>query len=282
MTFHYNEPGLLEWQIRAMQKFIEDDFELIVFNDASSSEIASAIKKICEKYQVICVRYEQEWHDLQPINDKIYGYLANRDIDDCIGIRSWFEGGRGLPGLRHSHVIKYALDNFGYQHDDLVVIFDGDMFPIRPVSIRALQEDYDVVGLYKFSPKRDFGYMWVPFISLNMPVLPNKSDMTFDFDIINNCLSDTGSTFMGYLRNNPQLIVKKYVSFHTNTSFNSLEEMQNAGFNPLEAELCKVLPEFPPIEFHVNHLFLHYVASSYITSGQKYKCVVDFLDKIIK
>ena len=50
------------------------------------------------------------------------------------------------PSVQHNHVIQFALDHYGYNHDDIVVIINGDMFAIRKFSIKEMINGYDVIG----------------------------------------------------------------------------------------------------------------------------------------
>ena len=60
---------------------------------------------------------------------------------------------RENPSVRHFHVIDYALEHYGYDHDDIIVIMDGDNFLIKPLSIRELLGRNDIIG-FKPLPQR--------------------------------------------------------------------------------------------------------------------------------
>ena len=62
LTFHYNHPEFIEIQYQTFQKFMMDDYELIVFNDAKDPKFEIAIRETCEKYGIPCIRFQQEWH----------------------------------------------------------------------------------------------------------------------------------------------------------------------------------------------------------------------------
>jgi len=301
LTFHYNRPEFLELQIRTLQKFIQDDYELFIFNDAKSDTIRDAINEICARHSVNCLRYEQEWHHLNPVNETLRGHFQNPSIKSYLGFR--YTGDvTDLPSVRHAHVIQFALDRFGYTHDDLVVILDGDMFPIRPVSIHALQENYDVIGLYRFVPKQNIGYLWVPFISLNMPRLPNKSEVKFDLALVNGMLADTGTAFYNYLKRHPGVSVKTYPNFEKSYSYRAMsnEKMRELGFTDDEISYCQELntglkhsrgleteinlnPTIVDsgVEFHIDRRFLHFGGSSYGGGKVKTLSTIKFLNAII-
>ncbi|NGX47843.1 MAG: hypothetical protein K1000chlam3_01228 [Chlamydiae bacterium] len=287
LTFHCNKPDFIELQCKTLAKYMENDYELIVFNDANDLKLEEEIRETCEKYGIQCVRFEQEWHETDPLNDEFIQLLNDPDLvhshihcKGCTDVKQFAKHG----SFRHAHVIQYAMDNFGYDHDDIVVILDGDLFPIRPLDLRALLKDYDIIGLQRIISEEKIDYLWVPFIAFNVQNLPNKYDLRFHPDKINQFFHDTGAHTYHYLKNNPQVRVKKYPG-HSSTSFHKLNsgDMKRHGFNKREIELTKTLPWPQCVEFHVDHLLLHFGASSFNLEGHeiKEKCVHEFIEKIL-
>lgn len=288
MTFHYNRPDYLEMQIKLLKKFILDDYELLVFNDARSFESSQAIEQVCNAYGVQCVRYEQDWHNNHPLTYKVL-----RQIENPSFLGSYLGGmdkGRtasdigGNGSMRHCHVIQYALDFFGYDHSDIVAILDGDLFPIRPVSIRSLLEKKDLIGTYK--TEGDAKYLWVPFVAADMRTLPNKNDLQFHLDVIRNNLYDTGSHSHYYLLNNPKARVKKYRyysnKFPIDTKSNLTETLKNYKFNSSQIEAIEQILYYTNMEFHIDFSFLHTVGSSWLeTTSDKEAMIEKFLDELL-
>lgn len=68
LTFHYNQPEFIEIQYKTLKKFLMDDFELIVFNDAKTPENEKGIENICNEHGIKCVRFKPEWHLIDPLN----------------------------------------------------------------------------------------------------------------------------------------------------------------------------------------------------------------------
>ena len=140
LTFHYNRPEFIEYQHKCYQKFLKDDYRLIVFNDAKDPSIEKEIRNTCERLGIECVRFEQKWHFTHPLNEEFKKNFGSQKLNlshllpprckDISKIAS-------QPSLRHSRVIQYALDHYGYQHNDLVALVDGDLFPYCKFSIRS-------------------------------------------------------------------------------------------------------------------------------------------------
>ncbi len=285
LTFHFNKPEFLELQCKTLDKFMKDEYELIVFNDAVDPQIERKIEEVCKRYKIQYVRYEQQWHETDPLNDYIYTLLQRQDL---IHSHVSFFGARKdiarNSTLRHSHVIQYALDHFGYDHDDIVVILDGDCFPIRPISLREWFKDHQIIGINRRIEAEDIEYLWVPFVAFDITKLPNKRELKFHPDMINGYFHDTGSHVYHYLNNHPEVSVRRF-SGYSSTVFHgySIIEMRDFGFNFKEALFAQKLPWPLCVEFQMENCFLHFGASSFGLEGDdvKSRYVVDFLNEIL-
>ena len=49
-TFAYNRPDFIEIQYHTFKKFLKEEFELVVFNDARKEEMKQEIDSMCKKY----------------------------------------------------------------------------------------------------------------------------------------------------------------------------------------------------------------------------------------
>lgn len=284
LTFHYNKPDFLEMQCKTFKKFMKDDYELIVFNDAADPGISEEIRITCEKYGVRCVRYEQEWHKTDPLNNYIKQILVDPElIHSHIAFVRGENSIESQPSIRHAHVIQYAMTYFGYDHDDIVAIVDGDCFPIRPIYLRKWLQKRQIIGINRKIKEENLEYLWVPFIAFDINKLPNKQELQFHPDIINGYLHDTGAHTYHYLKNHPEVSVEKFQGY-SSTSFSgySLLAIRNYGFNLKEAVFIKDLPYPLCVEFHIDNCFLHFGASSFNLRGSdiKSKHVMNFLKKI--
>ncbi len=280
LTFHVNRPDFIEIQHKTFNKFMQDEYELIVFNDAKTPELEAQIREVCEKCGILCIRYEQEWHQLDPLNDRIRQWLIDPKITSSLS----FLGDPSIqPSVRHCHVIQYALDHFGYDHDDIVALVDGDLFPIRPIYLRELLSDCSMVGAQRVMG--DIDYFWVIFTAFNPKLMPNKYDLKFNTSVIHNTLHDSGSETYHYLKNNPSVLAHKWTG-HSSIAFEGLStfELQLHGFNDSEIRLTRNLQVPVPVEFHLDHRFLHFCASSFHYEGyeEKLRWVQKFLDEILE
>lgn len=287
LSFQFNRPDFLEIQCKLLEKFILDDYEIIVFNDAKDFDSEKSIRDVCQKNNIQYIRFEQDWHELDPLNEYIKTSLEDP--------RNSSELGFGLTNgplttkiisqqgsIRHCHVIQYAMSHFGYNHDDIVVLLDHDLFPIKPISIRALLTEQQLIGIDSES-LQEIHYLWVPFIAFDPKRLPNLEDLKFHCDIINNVLYDSGSHSYHYLKNNPNVDCKMYRrAYDKEFYYLTIQELKALGFSREEIQLIKSLPWPGCIEFYVDRHFIHYGSGSWDFHPIKQGAVFNFLNKVLK
>lgn len=290
LTFHYNKPDFIVLQHKSFQKFMLDDYEIIVFNDANTTENESAIEQTCKELGIECVRYQPEWHKTDSLNLQMKEWLDNPEIYSHIGFNRppegmYLEDISRQPSIRHSHVIQYAMDNYGYDHDDVVAIVDGDAFPIRQISLRGMLRNYDIFGIERLITEEDVSYLWVPFIAFQPKNLPNVRDLKFNVCLIGSKIYDTGAATYHYLKKYPGVRVKKYLG-SSSTGYHHWNHVQlrQGGFTDAEARLIKNLPWPQCVEFHIKNHILHFGGSSFVLDGHLTKAdwVTNFIDAITK
>jgi len=283
LTFHCNHAEFLEYQSKALEKFLLDEYELIVFNDGVNEKEQDAIQKICNQYGVKHVRYEQSWHEMNSLNEQVRTTLSTPHGNDFF----CFPTNDGSPdikkiyenvSIRHCHLIQYALDHYGYDHDDVVVIMDGDVFAIQPISIRALLAEVPIVGID--SEFRDKHYLWVPFIAFDPKRLPNLQDLKFHVDLIDGIVCDTGSHSYHYLKNNPEVNYRFYPRCHDSDFFPydavtfskfGLKSLANSSIN------------WPtPMEFYVDYHFIHFCGGSGLHPLRKFFNIANLMECILE
>ncbi len=262
LTFHYNQADFIEIQHRCLQKFMSDDYELIVFNDARTADNERAIQQTCEKFGIQCIRFEQEWHFANPANMQ-------------------------SPSDRHARVIQYALDYFGYDNNDPVAIMDGDAFFIRKISIKDRLKDLDIFGMARSlaDTRIPVNYLWVPFVAFDPKKLPNLKDLKFHPTIINNTWQDTGAASHYYLKNNPSVKYKRTEAEITALfSPFSNSELRNWGFSPAEISLIRNLGSHGcQVELNIDRCILHFREVSFEASKhhEKLECLYKFINQIL-
>ncbi len=284
LTFQYNSPDFLEFQYKTLKKFIIDEYELFVINDAPDPANEKLIRDVCEKYDLKYVRYEQIWHMTDSLNELIRERVntPHRNSYFQFPLEAGFPDLKAIaqqPSVRHCHVIQYALDLFGYEHDDIVVIMDADVFPVKTISIRDLLKEAPIVGID--SQFQDKHYLWVPFIAFDPKRLPNIKNLKFHLDLIDDMLCDTGSHSHWYLKDNPEVTYRLYPRCSDNDLHPwDLYAFSTFGFNQ-PSEIAKI--NWPiSIEFYVDYHFIHYLGgAAHEKSAKKLQATYDFLNCVL-
>jgi len=86
LTFHCNHSEFLEYQCKALEKFLLNEYELIVMNDGVNEKEQKAIKEVCERYGATNVFYEQSWHVTNRLNEQIRTALSTSMGNDFFSL----------------------------------------------------------------------------------------------------------------------------------------------------------------------------------------------------
>lgn len=258
-TFQYNRTDFIEIQHKCLQKFLKDDYELIVFNDAKDEKMAKEIEAMCNKYQIQCVRFPQHLHNHSSLITEIQKW---EKMTNLTGFAQLGELKGKHPSVRHCHVIQYALDNFGYNHDDIVGLLDGDMFLIKEFSIRDALKNYDIIANTRWDDSKTIEYLWVGIAFFNMPKLPNKTSLCFNLSCIDNHVTDSGGHTYYYVLNNPGVRVHKFAHIDIGSLVKlDINKLAKMGYDKKELNFIKNTHYSG--EFHFNNHFLHYSRGSF-------------------
>ena len=265
LTFHYNRPDFIEYQKRCFDKYLEerDEYELIVFNDAPTEEISKKIESECARLDVECVRFDQAWHNSQSSTvEQIKHWESDSSFDRSIPYNADFAELREKhPSVRHCNVIQYALDHYGYEHNDIVGLLDGDMFLVSSMSVRKEMGDFRILGTGKRAAEGEC-YFWVALCLIDFPNLPDRHTLKMGIANLNGEISDSGGASFHYLKRHARLPVKKLpkISIGINTTMNH-KSSKKLGV-PLEV-MELVNSRYFTGELHLNCHFLHYLRSSF-------------------
>lgn len=172
VSHHCAQPFFIELQVKTFQKFLLDDYEFVVFNDAKTQDLENEINELCARYNIRCIRIDPKIHQ-RP-------YLPREPEEDY-----------NHPSVRCVNAVQYSLDILGFDFPGLVIIMDSDMFPIQPISFSEFMKEYDLVGVAQ-SRSAGMKYIWTGFVMLNMPNLPNRRSINFNCGRVDGVSVDTG------------------------------------------------------------------------------------------
>jgi len=196
ITHSYNRPEFIDMQHRTFQKFLQDDYEFVIFNDATTEEFHQAIQNTCQRLDLRCIDIPQEIH-ARP-------YLPRASSAEFHS-----------PSVRCANVIQYSLDVLGYDHDDIVVLIDSDMFLIR---------DFSFINYLAGAPlaiipqqRQHVYYLSNILVILNMPLLEDKRDLRFNCGAVEGVGVDVGGESYFYFKSH-----QKYHFFKNNINLTDL------------------------------------------------------------
>lgn len=231
ITHAFNRPDFIEYQAKTFKKFLRDEYEFMVFNDAKDDAISYEIKKICDQLNIVCIDIPQS---------------IQKNVQ-------W-------ASKRTSNSIEYSLHHTGFNHDGIVLIIDSDMFLIKPLNIKEFLEDHDLYGNRQCNG--EIFYLWNGLLVMNMATLPNKRTMSFCPRPIQGKSLDTGGHLYYYLTKNPSIRLKIYGDTHINALPKDYAALKDLGFDDLTSNFIinSDHDDTHCMQFHADNHFLHYRA----------------------
>lgn len=246
-TCSYNRPDFIEIQHKTLAAFLEDEYEYVVFDDSNEPNMTQKMKATCDALGVRYVKIPQEIHDLP--------YLPRQPEENY-----------NHPTVRNVNAVQYFLNTLGFNHDDIVVLLDSDIFLVKPFSIRKFMHGYDMAGA--MSSSKFVRYVWHVLAFLDMRTLPNRHTLSFNCGRIDGNPVDGGGYSYYYLRDNPEMkfkhahhIFSGSVACQTCQSepfsicSHNTELLKNIGMNDAQIEFIQSAHN---VEFHLDHTFMHY------------------------
>ena len=199
LTHAYNKPEFIIWQYKTFKKFLKDEYELIVFNDAPNLRYFEGIQTICDELQITSIDVPQKIHQ--------HPYYLPRE-----------EGVMG-PSAECAETIQYMLATVGFSYPGVVAIVDSDMFLIQEFSIENFMRGYQLAA-YPWRLKNNQNevvYLLPNLMFFDMRTLPDKETLNFNLGTVEGVRCDTGGHTYYYLSKHPDLKWRKtnFVTWHT-------------------------------------------------------------------
>jgi|GEM_PF-326431 len=283
ITHSYNRPDFIEIQHKTFKKFMLDDYEFVVFNDARDHNIREQIRQVCSKYALRCIDIPQEIHD-RP-------YLQRQSNDNYNDYSA-----------RAANVIQYSLDVEGFDHNGMVMIIDSDMFLVEKFSVTHYLGTYDLAGLpqNRKNEHQTIDYIWNGLLFFNMSTLPDKRALNFNCGWVEGVLTDTGGYTYYYFQKNPHVRFKSidgllylkdfwckecFDNIQTTICQHNREKMYNFS-DPL-IDLA-IQDKHSIMEIFLGNTFLHYRAGGNWNNQapqyhqKKTALLKDFIDKLLR
>ncbi len=246
-TYAFNRPDFIEIQHKTFEHFIEDEYEFVVFSDARTAGDANAIKNTCDRLGIKHVRIPQNIHS------KPY-------------LERWPGENYHAPAVRNVNAVMYSLNTLGFDHDDILVLLDSDVFFLKKICIRDLLKDYNIVA-----QRIGSGYIiypWHGLIFMDMKTLPDIRSLNFNCGRVNDKPVDAGGQSYYYLHAHPEVTVRYLQYFHAGQLYcdnckknraamctHNYDFLNSKGFSDA---FIKLMHSAQNIEFFHNQNIIHY------------------------
>lgn len=180
-AFAVNDKFPIDIVNRQFKKYMKDDYEYILFNDAMESQMENAINTVAAYNKIKCVRVPQNIH-------KIHN-----------------------PSASYAETLNWALHDYAVKNNcETIVLMHTDIFPICDISIADIIGDYVVASTVEFRILNGKGvnYLYPALTMINMNLLKDPSELNFS-------LSpglDTGGRTIEFIEKYPQSV--KFLGNH--------------------------------------------------------------------
>lgn len=265
LTHAYNRPDFIEMQQRTLDAFLQEDYELIIFNDAVPGKMHDAIKEMCAKLNIQCI----------PIPQEIHAHLYPLSLP-----RERFYT---IPSARHTDCIQYSLELIGFNYDGIVGIMDSDLFFIQPFSAAEALENHEIAAIMSpfFNVSNQCAalvnahYIWPGLVFMKMKELPNRKTFDFSPGVYPDFIVDTGGHTFFYLKANPTVRVNTldYFCNGLNQDYLTIEnrlskavktkKLFEYGYTTPQIKWLLKRDPHITVEFGCNNRILHYRGASY-------------------
>ena len=179
-SFAVNDLFPLDIVHRQFTKYIEEDFDFILFNDAFDSQMEQNINTIAQYNKINYVRVPQNIH-------------SSRN-----------------PSIEYANTLNWAVQDYAINNGcDIIVLMHCDVFPIYKTSILNIIEDNIVASTIESKVLADetIHYFYPAFTIINMKLLKNANELDFGLEAGLDC----GGKTKEFIKNNKLV---KFIGSH--------------------------------------------------------------------
>lgn len=155
-AFAVNDLFPIDIAHRQFKKYMTEEFEYVLFNDAYDSKMEENINTICSFNNIRCERVPQAIH------------------------------GAVNPSECYAQTLNWALHEYAVAKNlDIIVLMHTDIFPICQTSMSEILGDYTVASTTEFRKIGDLGvtYLYPAFTIVNMNKLKSMGVRELDFGL---------------------------------------------------------------------------------------------------
>lgn len=231
-SFAVNDKFPIDIAHRQFKKFMKEEFEYILFNDAFDPKMEKNIDVIAKFNNIKCVRVPQSIHK------------ANNPSECYASTLNWA-------------VREYAIQN----KCNIIVLMHTDVFPVCDVSISNILGDSVIASTAEFRilGEKGISYFYPAFTIIDMNKLSNPLELDFGLDTG----LDAGGKTRHFIEKYPNDV--KFIPNHQITYFiRTLGTESIAEYYKTDLEICR---SHGLSAGWIADGFLHYMAGSQWNAG---------------
>lgn len=205
-TFSHKRPDFLDMQIKSFKKNLTEDFEFIVFNNATfdiERDNYLTIHKFCKDNKIQCIDIEKDNSLIDRLqllenvplfnSDKIYGNAV----------------------IACAYPLCYVWKHFFSRMDDKICIIDSDMLVVDKINFSENLDNYDLMHVAQSTgPHGEVYYMWNGLVLMNLKNLPNKTSLNWWCGNCEGFPVDVGGHTFYYLKEHKDKLKIKELQVH--------------------------------------------------------------------
>lgn len=187
-TLADKRPDFIPVQYESFKKFLKDDYEYIVINNAiGSKKRKNLIKKTCETLGIKQIEVKK---------DKRFKTIGKQKVFSMFGFYV-------NPNVAAAYPIKWIWEKFCSDNTDrLAVLIDSDMFLCKEVSFNEELGESDASLILQYRGLEDIenpkvAYPWNGICIFNIEKIPNLKDLNWDCGVIKSAFLNGYSVDVG-------------------------------------------------------------------------------------
>ncbi len=201
-TYFHKRPDFADMQIKSLRKYLKEDFELTVFNNAGfdcDKKNYDEINRRCKELQVPVINIDKD-------EDMINFYLKYETV---LGNRIFNEDGSYLnPNVAVAYSLCYMWEKFMCKEKGKVAFLQHDIFLKEPISFTDYMKDSGLCYLPQSRMRTDgtlINYMWNTFFLADLSKLPEPETMNWWCGSVDGICVDVGGQTYKYLDDYPEI-----------------------------------------------------------------------------
>lgn len=202
-TFGSNRADFIGLQLRSFQRHLKEDFEFVVFNNATYDNGAGGnYNGLHEQAKALGIRM------IDVVKDAGLAERCQKIELSCPLFNP--QGLYSNANVAHAYALCWAWENVISKETGPVAILDSDVFLVEPVSLTEVLEPHAMLNVPDGKPHPDgrtFRYMWPTFMLADLDRLPDPQTLNWWCGRIEGVPVDVGGQTYHYFQSHPDLDV---------------------------------------------------------------------------